>query len=406
MITAVVGSGGKTTLIHRLAQQYRQAGKRVLVTTTTHMWLEEGAVLSGNPDDIAVQLERTGYAMAGTQEGEKLASLPAGVYEEVCRYADEVLVEADGSKGLPVKFPAAWEPVIPANAEEIIVVCNLAGMGRTIAETVHRPQLAADCLEIPPDTVLTAAHVQTLLRAGYLGPLREKFPGKRVRLRVNHDGSPYQRGVASLLELDQDAAPAGLESVLAKYRLGCVVMAAGKGRRFGGQKLLAPLGGVPLLTRTLEGIPRGLFARVTVVVSDSEVAALCAAKGVDVVSYPGGPQSESVRRGVAAMAGLDGCLFLPGDQPLCRSFGALAAAFTPELPVRLAHEGKPGSPVLVPAMYFSRLAALSGDVGGASLVKNASVRLVEGNFEELLDADTPEALQTLEKMLGWKDRLS
>lgn len=40
MIQAVVGSGGKTTLIHRLAEEYRAQGKKVFVTTTTHMRAE------------------------------------------------------------------------------------------------------------------------------------------------------------------------------------------------------------------------------------------------------------------------------------------------------------------------------------------------------------------------------
>jgi xanthine dehydrogenase accessory factor len=45
MIKAVVGSGGKTTLIHQLAKQYRKAGKKVFVTTTTKMLIEEDTLL-------------------------------------------------------------------------------------------------------------------------------------------------------------------------------------------------------------------------------------------------------------------------------------------------------------------------------------------------------------------------
>ena len=38
-VIAVVGSGGKTTLIARLAKQSREAGMKTAVMTTTHMWL-------------------------------------------------------------------------------------------------------------------------------------------------------------------------------------------------------------------------------------------------------------------------------------------------------------------------------------------------------------------------------
>ena len=40
MVTAVVGAGGKTTLIRELSARYRAQGKRVLVTTSTHMFRE------------------------------------------------------------------------------------------------------------------------------------------------------------------------------------------------------------------------------------------------------------------------------------------------------------------------------------------------------------------------------
>ena len=49
MIISIVGSGGKTTLLKKLAAQYRSEGKCVFVTTTTHMFLEENMLLT---DDV------------------------------------------------------------------------------------------------------------------------------------------------------------------------------------------------------------------------------------------------------------------------------------------------------------------------------------------------------------------
>ena len=46
-VIAVVGAGGKTTRIKRLTDQYVRQGKRVLVTTTTHMYQEPGMILNG-----------------------------------------------------------------------------------------------------------------------------------------------------------------------------------------------------------------------------------------------------------------------------------------------------------------------------------------------------------------------
>ena len=57
MIVAVVGSGGKTTLIKNLAQTYRAEGKTVLVTTTTHMFIEEDTLLTDDAEVIIRALE-------------------------------------------------------------------------------------------------------------------------------------------------------------------------------------------------------------------------------------------------------------------------------------------------------------------------------------------------------------
>ena len=120
MIISVVGSGGKTTLIKKLAARYRSEGKTVLVTTTTHMFLEEDTLLTDDADTIIGVLREAGYAMAGIPEGEKIKALSQKTYEEVCSFADVVLVEADGSKCLPLKYPNTTEPVIPENTDEII----------------------------------------------------------------------------------------------------------------------------------------------------------------------------------------------------------------------------------------------------------------------------------------------
>ena len=46
MILAFVGSGGKTTLIKEMAQQFRRQGKSVFITTTTHMFMEPDTLLT------------------------------------------------------------------------------------------------------------------------------------------------------------------------------------------------------------------------------------------------------------------------------------------------------------------------------------------------------------------------
>ena len=66
MIIAVVGSGGKTTRIHKLAKYYRSLGKKVFVTTTTHMKKEPETVIPTYAKDLLNPLNESGYCMAGT----------------------------------------------------------------------------------------------------------------------------------------------------------------------------------------------------------------------------------------------------------------------------------------------------------------------------------------------------
>ena len=206
MIIAVVGSGGKTTLIRKLAQQYRSQGKSVFVTTSTHMFIEKDTLLTGDADTILQVLKDKGYAMAGIPDGLKFKALPEETYNEVCKYADVVLVEADGSKHLPLKYPNDTEPVIPDNAQEIILVCGLNALGRKAKDVCHRLELVKACLGIEEDTIITPVHVQKLLSEGYLKPLRKKYPHIKITVSPRHDGSLYQRVIASLLEAEQDAS--------------------------------------------------------------------------------------------------------------------------------------------------------------------------------------------------------
>ena len=188
--------------------------------------------------------------------------------------------------------------------------------------------------------------------------------------------------------------------------LGCVVLAAGKSRRFGGNKLLADLGGEAVLSRTLSALPRECFDRIAVVTSDPAVTALCRERGFETREYPGGPHSDSIREGLAAMDGTDGCMFVNGDQPLLRpqSLRRMAAAFAaaPECVYRLAHAKAPASPVILPSPAYPALRSLAGESGGMAAIRGGDweVRTVEAECEsELWDVDDAAALRRAEEFL-------
>ena len=186
--------------------------------------------------------------------------------------------------------------------------------------------------------------------------------------------------------------------------IGCIILAAGKSVRFGGNKLLAPLAGKLLLEHTLEAIPLPCFSQVVAVVSDPEVETLCCRHGVKTVAYEGGPQSQSIRLGLEAVQDADGCLFVLGDQPLCSSdsIRRLVSDFQaqPKAVHRLAYQGQPSSPTLFPAHLFPALKKLTGEHGGMAAVGDTPVWYTEAaGPQELWDADTPEKLSRIQRYL-------
>ncbi len=204
MITAVVGFGGKTTLIKELAKQYVSQGKKVFVTTTTHMLIEEDTLLTDDANVIIAQLKTNGYAMAGVADGIKIKALSDDTYAKVCEYADVVLVEADGSKKMPLKYPNDTEPVIPDNVDEIVVVCCFDALGQKAKDVCHRLEYAKKHVGIDDQTVINPVHIQNIVDQGYLKPLSKKYPDKKISVYPRHNGTLYQRVLSSMLKENAD----------------------------------------------------------------------------------------------------------------------------------------------------------------------------------------------------------
>lgn len=204
MITAVVGFGGKTTLIKELAKQYQTQGKKVFVTTTTHMLIEEDTLLTDDADVIIDQLKSKGYAMAGVADGIKINALSDDTYAKVCKYADVVFVEADGSKKMPLKYPNDTEPVVPDNVDEIVVVCCFDALGKKAKDVCHRLEYAKKYVGIDDQTVISPVHIQKIVEEGYLKPLSKKYPDKKISVYPRHNGTLYQRVLASLIKSNAD----------------------------------------------------------------------------------------------------------------------------------------------------------------------------------------------------------
>ena len=185
-------------------------------------------------------------------------------------------------------------------------------------------------------------------------------------------------------------------------KTGCVILASGLGKRFGGNKLMADFHGKPMIQRALDAT-EGLFTRRVVVTRHESVAALCREQNVDVIFHDLPHRNDTVRLGLEALGDLDACMFLPGDQPLLRrETVALLLERRKESPdaiIRPAYEDTEGSPVLFPAWAFPELLDLPEGKGGGAVMQKHPHEICPvaiGNPFELADADTPEMLTVLE----------
>ena len=90
-------------------------------------------------------------------------SAPAEPLNELAQRFDYVLAEADGSKRLPLKAHAAWEPVIPAATANVVWVVGASGLGKPVAEVVHRPEIFCERCGCEPTDIATPGRVAMVL---------------------------------------------------------------------------------------------------------------------------------------------------------------------------------------------------------------------------------------------------
>lgn len=189
-------------------------------------------------------------------------------------------------------------------------------------------------------------------------------------------------------------------------KLGAVLMASGRARRFGENKLLHPVDSVPMIERAMNALPPELFAKAAVVSGCQPILRMAGERGYWAVENlaPEQGQSLTVRLGTSALEDMDGLLFAVCDQPWLRreSVGRLLTAFVcePDKICALAWNGRKGNPVIFPQALFPELLAVTGDRGGGTVIKNHPqlLRLVDaGSPEELLDIDSPADLNLKKK---------
>jgi molybdenum cofactor cytidylyltransferase len=456
-LVALVGGGGKSSLLMALAEA---APGTVLLSTTTHLFAAQAASFAPLqvqletdsdplPADFWPALVRHGRGIVtGPPAGDKVSGVPAHLPGTwlARREVDWLLVEADGSRQLPVKAPAGHEPAVPPETSLLIGVMGIDALAGPIGQVAHRPERVCQLLGRSPVEWLTpadAARLMTHPQGGWQG----RPPGCRAVLFINKVETAAQRQQARQIAqialqnpgLDrvvigslrpeerrmtkdkgqttkdeggttsaEGAAEASepTSSVEVWRQVTAVILAAGQSKRMGQTKQLLPWGQTTVLGQTIANVQAAGVPDIVVVTGHDAAKITTVAQAAQVRTvynpdYATGEMLSSLKAAVRALVGQTAAvLIFLADQPM----------LGPELiePVLAAYReaerglivpvfgGRRGHPTLIDQAYFAELLALPEEAAPRDLLRRheGEIHFVPVSGDAILrDLDVPPDYQ-------------
>lgn len=431
-IISFVGGGGKTSSLFKLAKELKAKNKKVLVTTTTKIFVPEAGdfdtlIITPQPGvDILKPAEGT-ITVWGRNllaKGEKLEGIEPVLIDSVFAAGsfDYLLVEADGAKQKPVKAPAAHEPVIPSFTNKTVGIIGLSALNKKVDTEVFRNEIFKSICGDSP--ILNLEQIFRLItHPEGLFKNTPEHSGKYLFLN-QVEGEPLKKAAFILINM-LDKAEFYLDGLIIgslreeifyqyperKHVTG-IIMAAGFSRRMGQQdKLLLKLdSGVLLIEKIIKEALASDLDEVILVYQNPQVGEIGKKYGIKTFFNPEAVkgQSVSVKIGVEnAHSKTNGYMFIPGDMPFLdkKLINKLLFVFrNSNFPIIVPYYDKhPGMPAVFSAFLKPELLGITGDEGGRSIIrKNSSwVKCVpiRESFKGL-DIDTPEEFEKYTYLSG------
>ncbi len=431
---AFVGAGGKSSAMFLLAKEYSSP---VILSASTHLSSEQVQHFSPHyiiesPDQLKKILSRpinvTTLFTGVPTEDKRIHGLSFQLLEIIYHFAKNnhlpFIIEADGSKKFPLKAPADHEPAVPPWVDLVVVMVGMASIGKPIDPNhVHRPEILNLITATKPGDLVDVPILEKLLKdpRGGLKSIPESADRKLLLTQVSNQ----KRKIAAIqlaqrlegvyssiligdlphweqyLEEHADAHPI----IERREQIGGLILAAGKGQRFGGPKILLDWGGIPVIRRiALTAILSGLSPVVLVLGAyTNEVYPYVQDLPLIVIEnseWQNG-QSTSFIKGINVLSGrVGGVVTLLADQPHIPADiikKIIRTHQTQSYPIIIPTvKGRRANPVLFDRITFPEINKISGDVGGRVLFSQFNVFELPLQDEGLiLDIDTPEDYQRL-----------
>lgn len=433
LVLAIVGAGGKTTSMFRMA---RQLEKPVVLSTSTHLAIEqadlaERHLIIKNQSDLGQFFEGIDQQEVALLTGEKTGDgrLTSPGLEMLSQIRSECLIreipfiiEADGARTLPLKAPAEHEPSIPSWVKQVLVVAGLNGLGCPMDEkTVHRMDFFT-CLSglsrgeiITPDAMIRVlTHPNgglkniplSATRALFLNQADDDFRLAQAKYIAEKCLPQYDTIVTGCLLPEENRF--GCEIDAAYLPIASVILAAGGSHRLGRSKALFSWRGETLVHRAARLALAAHLDPVIVVAGQDFQAIRSDLEGLDcqVVQNPNWEtgQSTSLKVGLEQLSErISAVIFQVVDQPgltvdLLQCLQELYRQTRASI-IQPQAAGSRANPVLFDRRTFADLRKIEGDVGGRAIFsKYHPLGLPWHDAGILMDLDTPEDLEKLKDL--------
>lgn len=430
---AVVGAGGKSTILFNSAKEF---GMPVVLAATAHLCTDQlkladtHLIIERQVDvEIAFQKPLKGITLLTGPVGKnnRTRGIQSSEVDLIREYCDQLnlplLVEADGSRRLPLKAPAEHEPPIPEWVNQVVVVVGLSALGKPVSEeTIFRAEKFAEITGSRLGERITFEIIISYLLADE-GGLKNILNTARKSVFFNQldqvvlNDQEKQSISRSLLERYHQviwgnaAQPAPEKRIEQRVeRVAGIILAAGGSQRFGKPKQLLEWRGKPFIWHVVQkSLQAGLQPIVVVTGAYSQLVENAISDLPVMVVYNSDWEmgmSASVKCGLAGVADQVGAaVFLMSDVPQVPQevIKRLVSAHRKKAGTiySTASQGQLVNPVLFDRRCFEDLLKLEGERGGKILFNKYSVEAFEWeNSNDLRDIDREEDYEWLRTNYG------
>lgn len=399
-VISIVGAGGKTTMLFKLA---KELNGKVCITTSTKIFMPDKSQYDYIYNEYPKEVHLGRTLIAGEINSDnKLTAISEMNLDKCCDDFDYVLIEADGAKCKSLKAWNESEPVVFNNTTKTVCVLDISVVGKEFnSENIFRIDEFRKLIKSDSDNITTKQLSEMILHSDGItkNSLGEKIlyinkvesddglgnALKLVDLLLTPDNKMFDKVVIGSLFEGKYYLMYNRNSISAS------ILAAGKSVRMGCNKLELDFRGKKLIEYATDLILEFHFDQKQLITNNESLTF----KGINSIynsKYELG-QSESIK--LAVKNDMDAYLFLVADQPFIKreTILKIISKYNETGKIIMCKSSEHiGNPSLIPCRYKSEIMKLNGDVGAKAVIKKHldDIIYVDVADEELTDIDTVE----------------